>query len=198
MQLLLFFSCSFLSNCNSMDCNMQGFPVFHSPIICSNSSPLSQWCYLTISSSIVPFSFCPRSFPASGSFPMSRLLVSDGQSIGASASASVLPINIQDWFHFISVRFSSVQFSLSVVSDSLQPHELQHTRPPCPSPAPGVNSGSLVVMPSNHLILCRPLLLPPSIFPRSGSFPMSRFFTSGSQSIGASASASNLPMNIQD
>ena len=61
--------------------------------------------------------------------------------------------------------FSSVQFSCSVVSDSLQPHGLQHTRPPCPSPTPGVYSNSCPLMPSNHLILCRPLLLLPSIFP---------------------------------
>ena len=61
---------------------------------------------------------------------------------------------------------SSVQFSLSVVSDSLRPHGLQHTRLPCPSPTPGAYSNSMgSVMPSNHLILCRPLLLLPSIFP---------------------------------
>ena len=63
-------------------------------------------------------------------------------------------------------NFSSVQFSPSVVSDSLRPHELQHTRPPCPSPTPGVHSDSIEsVMPSNHLFLCHPLLLLPSIFP---------------------------------
>ena len=62
---------------------------------------------------------------------------------------------------------SSVHFSLSVVSDSLQPHELQHARPPCPSPTPGVHSDSSIesVMPSSHLILCRPLLLLPPIPP---------------------------------
>ena len=61
----------------------------------------------------------------------------------------------------------SVQFSRSFVSDSLRPHEPQHARPPCPSPTPGVHSNSCLesVMPSNHLILCRPLLLSPSIFP---------------------------------
>ena len=66
----------------------------------SNSCPLSWWCHPTISSSVVPFSSCPQSFPASGSFPMSKLFVSGGQSIGSSASAStsVLPMNIQDWF----------------------------------------------------------------------------------------------------
>ena len=65
-------------------------------------------------------------------------------------------------------RFSSVQFSHSVVSDSLRPHESQHAKPPCPSPTPRVHSLKLMsielVMPSNHLILCRPLLLPPSVF----------------------------------
>ena len=63
----------------------------------SNSCPSSQWCHPTISSSVVPFSSCPESFPASGSFPMSQLFISGGQSIGVSASTSVLPINIQDW-----------------------------------------------------------------------------------------------------
>ena len=67
------------------------------PEACSNSCPLSWWCHPSISSSIVPFS-CLQSFPASGSFPMSHLFASCGQSIGASASASVLPMIIQDWF----------------------------------------------------------------------------------------------------
>ena len=69
-----------------------------SPRACSNSCPSSWWCHPTISSSVVPFSSCLQSFPASGSFLMSQLFASDGQSIGASASASVLPMNIQDWF----------------------------------------------------------------------------------------------------
>ena len=69
-----------------------------SPWVCSNSYPLSQWCHPTISSSVTPFSSCPQSFPASGSFPLSQFFASDGQSIGVSASASVLPMNIQDWF----------------------------------------------------------------------------------------------------
>ena len=64
----------------------------------SNSCPLSWWCHPTISSSIIPFSSCPQAFPASGSFPMSQFFASGGQSIGVSASASVLPMNIQDWF----------------------------------------------------------------------------------------------------
>ena len=64
----------------------------------SNSCPSSQWCHPTISSSVFPFSSCLQSFPASGSFSKSQFFTSDGQSIGASASASVLPRNIQDWF----------------------------------------------------------------------------------------------------
>ena len=66
--------------------------------VCLNSCPLSQCCYLTISSSVISFSSYFQSFPASESFPMSRLFASSGQSIGVSASASVLPINIQGWF----------------------------------------------------------------------------------------------------
>ena len=65
-----------------------------SPGVCSNSCPLSWWCHLTLSSSFVLFSSCHYSFPASESFPMSPFFTSDGQSIGASASASVLPMNI--------------------------------------------------------------------------------------------------------
>ena len=64
----------------------------------SNSCPLSQQCYPTISSSVVPFSSCLQFFLASGSFPVSQFFISGGQSIGASASTSVLPMNIQDWF----------------------------------------------------------------------------------------------------
>ena len=69
-----------------------------SPRVCSNSRPLSQWCHPTISSSAAPFSSCLQSFPASGFFPMSQFFISGGQSIGASASASVLPMNIQCWY----------------------------------------------------------------------------------------------------
>ena len=66
--------------------------------VCSNLCPLSLWCQWTISSSVSPFSSHLQSFPASGSFPMSQLFVSGGQNIGASASVSVLPVNIQGWF----------------------------------------------------------------------------------------------------
>ena len=64
----------------------------------SNSCPLSQWCHAIISSSVIPFSSCLQSFPASGSFQMSQFFASGGQSIGISASTSVLPKNFQDWF----------------------------------------------------------------------------------------------------
>ena len=68
------------------------------PGACSNSCPLSWWCHPTISSSVVPFSFCLQSFPASGSFPMTQFFASGGQTIGTSASTSVLPMNIEGWF----------------------------------------------------------------------------------------------------
>ena len=104
------------------------------PGVHPNLSPLSQWCYPTILSSVIPFSHL-QSFPASRSFQMSQL-------------------------------FRSIQFSRSVVSTSLRPHELQHARPPCPSPT--LQSSLKLtsfesVMPSSHLILCRPLLLLPPI-----------------------------------
>ena len=67
------------------------------PEVYSNSCPLSQWCHPTISSSVIPFSSCLQSFPASGSFQMSQFFTSGGQSIEVSASASVLPRNTQDW-----------------------------------------------------------------------------------------------------
>ena len=67
------------------------------PKVYSNSCPLSPWCHPTVSSSVVPFSSCPQSLPASGSFPMSQLFTGDGRSTGVSALASVLPMKTQDW-----------------------------------------------------------------------------------------------------
>ena len=78
------------------------------PRACSNPCPLSWWCHPTISSSVVPFS-CLQSFPAPGSFPMSQLFASGGQSTGVSASASVLPMHIQDWFHLGLTDLISLQ-----------------------------------------------------------------------------------------
>ena len=96
---MLLFSCSVMSD------SLQPHGLQHtrfpspspSPRACSSSCPLNQWCHPTISSSVVPFSSCLQSFPAPGSFLMSWLFISGGQSIEASASASVLPMNIQGW-----------------------------------------------------------------------------------------------------
>ena len=95
----------------------------------------------------------------------------------------------------------SVQFSSSVVSNSLQPHELQHARPPCPSPTHGVHPNSCPLSRWCHLTISSsviPFSSCPQSFPASGSFPVNQFFASGSQSIGVSASTSVLPMNTQD
>ena len=102
-------------------------------------------------------------------------------------------------FHPCSV--SSVQFSRSVMSNSLSPHALQHTRPPCPSPTPKVYSNSCPSSQWYHSAISSSVVLFSSCLqslPASGSFPMSQLFTSGSQSIGVSASASVLLMNTQD
>ena len=114
-----------------------------------NPCPLCQWCHPTISSSFVPFSSCPQSFPASGSFQMSQLSISGGQIIGVSASASVLPMNIQDWSPLGWTGWISSQskgLSRVFANTTVQKHQ---------------------------------------------------FFTSDGQIIGALASASVLPMNIQ-
>ena len=95
----------------------------------------------------------------------------------------------------------SVQFSHSAVSNSLQPHELQHSRPPCPSPTPGVHTNPCPLGRWCHpTISCSitPFSSCPQSFPASGSFPMSQLFASGGQSVGVSASTSVLPMNTQD
>ena len=90
-----------------------------SPRVCSNSCPLNQWCHPTISSSVIPFSFCPRSFPASGYFPLSRFFVLGGKSIGASASASDLPVSIQSWFPLRLTGLISLLSEESMLSKQL-------------------------------------------------------------------------------
>ena len=92
----------------------------------SNSCPSSRWCHPTISSSVIPFSSCLQSFPTPGSFPMSQLFPSCGQSIRVSASASVLPVNIQDWFPlgnhmltFYLIRWSQQCVSLGLFTKSI-------------------------------------------------------------------------------
>ena len=103
-----------------------------SPRVCSNSCPFNQWHHPTISSSVALFSSCPQSFPASGSFPKSQFFASDGQSIGASASASVLPMNIQGWLSsgwtgLISLQSKGLSkvFSNTIV----QKHQFFSTQP---------------------------------------------------------------------
>ena len=111
------------------------------------SCPLSQWCHPTTSSSVVPFSSCLQSFPASGSFPLSQFFASGGQSIAVSASPSVLPMNIQDWFplgwtgwislqktqessptpQFKSINSSALSFLYSPTLTSIHDHWKNHT-----------------------------------------------------------------------
>ena len=88
-----------LAICESMDCSMPAsFVLYYLLEFCPNSCPLSQWCHPTTSSSFAPFSSFLWSFPASQSFPVFWFFASGGQIIGASTSASVLPMNIQSWF----------------------------------------------------------------------------------------------------
>ena len=105
--------------------------------------------------------------------------------------------NAGPWY----LLFSSVQFSCSVMSNSLRPHGLQHTRPPCPSPTPRACSNSCPLSRWCHRTISSSVIPFSShlqSFPASGSFQMSQFFTSGGQNVGVSASASFFPMNIHD
>ena len=115
-----------------VDCSTSGFPILHYLQVYSDSYPLKRWCHPTISSSVALFTSCLLSFPGSGSFPMSQFFPSGGQSIGASASASVLPMNIQDWFPLGLTGLISLQskglsrvFSIKTV----QKHRLFGTQP---------------------------------------------------------------------
>ena len=99
---------------------------------CSNSCPLSWWCHPTISSSVVPFSSCLQSFSASRSFPLSQFFASGGQSIGASASTSVIPVNIQDWFPLGLtglISLLSKGFSRAFSSTTIWKHQFYGTQP---------------------------------------------------------------------
>ena len=115
---------------DSMDCSSPDFPVHHHTRACSNSCPLSRWCHPTISFSIIPFS-CLQSFPASGPFQMSQFFTSGGQSIGVSASASVLPMNIQDsfplgWTGWISLQSKGLSRVFS--NTTIQQHQFFGTQ----------------------------------------------------------------------
>ena len=106
------FSRSFVSNSLRPHESQHARPPCPSPTprVHSDSCPSSQWCHPTISSSVIPFSSCPQSFPASGSFQMSQLFASCGQSTGVSASTSVHPINTQDWSPIGWTGWISLQF----------------------------------------------------------------------------------------
>ena len=97
-----------------------------SPRVCSNSCPLSHWCHPAISPSLAPFSSCPQSFPASGSFPMNWLFKSSSQRIGASASASILPMNIQGWLPLRLTCLILLSWELSRVFSSTTIWKHQH------------------------------------------------------------------------
>ena len=113
---------SCLTLCDPMDCSTPGLPVRHQLPVYSNSCSLSRWCHPAISSPVVAFSSCLQSFPASGSFQMSQLFASGGQSIGGSASASVLPMNIQDWFLLGWTGWISLQTKGLILKSLLQHH----------------------------------------------------------------------------
>ena len=103
-----------------------------SPGLCSNSCPLRQWCHPAFSSSAIPFSSCPQSLPASGSFPVSQLFASGGQSIGVSASASALPMSIQDWLPLEPSRLIALLsngFSRVFSNTPVQKHQFFGTQP---------------------------------------------------------------------
>ena len=132
-----------------------------SPGVCPSSRLLNWWCHPTISSSIALFSFCLQSFPASGSFPMSRLLASGGQSIGVSTSASVLPMNIQDWSPLgLTGLISLLSKGLSRVfsSTTVQKHHFFSTLPSfmvqlsCPYMTAG-NTTALIMLHNRFLEL---------------------------------------------
>ena len=135
-------------------------------------------------------------------FHLAKLrLYTSKQQLPRLPSPQALAITILFFVSMNLTTFSSVQFNRLVVSDSFQPHGLQHPRPPCPSPTPGVHSNSCplsrgchptissFVMPFSSCLQC---------FPASGSFPVSQLFSSGGQSTGVSASTSVLPVNTQD
>ena len=101
------------------------------PGVHSNSCPLSWWCHLTTSSSVIPFSSCPQPFPASRSFQMSQLFTSGGQTIGVSASASVLPMNTQDWSRLGWTGWISLQskgLSRVFSNNTVQKHQFFSTQ----------------------------------------------------------------------
>ena len=118
-----------------------------SPWVCSNSCPLSQWCHPTISFSVTLFSPCPQSFSASGSFPKSRLFVSSGQSIGASASASFLPMNIHGWSLLGLTGLISRGLSRIFSSTTVLKHQFFSSQPSlCSNSHPYMTTGKTIAL----------------------------------------------------
>ena len=134
---------------NPINRSTPGLPVHHQLLEFTHSCPSSRWCHTAISSSVVPFSSCPQSLPASGSFPVSHIFAWGGQSIGVSASALVLPMNTQDWSplgwtgwislqskglsrvfskpQFKSINFSALSFLHSPILTSIRDHWKNHS-----------------------------------------------------------------------
>ena len=111
--------------CDPIDCSNCPSPI---PGVYSNSCWLSRWCHPTISSSVVAFSFCLQSFPASGSFQMSQFFASGGQGIGVSTSASVLPMHILDWFPLGWTGWISKGLSRDFSNTTVQNHQFFGTQ----------------------------------------------------------------------
>ena len=118
--------------CDPMNCSTPGHPVHQNARVHSDSRPSSQWCHPAISSSVVPFSSCPQSLPASGSFQMSQLFTWGGLSTGVSALTSVLPMNTQGWFPLEWIGWISLQskgLSRVFSNTTVQKHQFFGTQP---------------------------------------------------------------------
>ena len=134
-----------------MDHSTQGLPVYHqNPEVHSNSCPLSRWCHPTISASVIPFSSCPQSFPASGYFQISQLFILGGQSIEVSASTSVLPMDTQDWYTLGWTSWISLEFKwLSRVfsNTTVQNHQFFSAQYFCsPNSHPYMTTGKTIAL----------------------------------------------------
>ena len=191
---------SFLTYWDPMNCSIPGFPLLHYLLEFAHTHVhwVSNAIHLSHPLSLASPPALSLSGSASGSFPKSWLFASGGQSIGASASASVLPIYIESWSPLGLIGlFSSVAQSWPTLCDPMD----FSTRPPCPSPIPRVYSNSCSFSQWCHPTISSsvvPFSFHLQSFPASGSFQMSQLFASGGQNIGDSASTSVLPMNTQD
>ena len=160
-----------------MDCSTPAFPVHHQLPELPQTHVHWAGDAIQLSDPVIPFFSCLKSFPASGSFPMSQFFTSGGQSTGVSVSASVLPMNIQNWFPLgltVWISLQSKGLSKFFSNPTVQNHQFFSAQ-----------------------LFCISFSSCPQSFPASGSFPMSQIFESGGRSTGVSVSASVLPMNTQ-